>query len=95
MPTPNHPEYPAAHACGASAVAEVLRAYYGTPDISFDLTSSITGSTHHFTTTNDLLKEITVARIAGGMHFRAAIVDGEALGRNVADWMIGHAFQKR
>ena len=39
LPTPNHPEYPAAHACGAGAVAEVLRAYYGTPNISFDLTS--------------------------------------------------------
>ena len=94
-PTPNHPEYPAAHACISGAMAELLRAYYGTPDITFDFTSKVTASTHHFTTAAGLFDEVTVARIAGGMHFRSAIVDGEVLGRKVADWTFGHAFQKR
>ena len=33
--------------------------------------------------------------IAGGMHFRTSMVDGEALGTSVAEWVASHAFQKR
>ena len=29
VPTPNHPEYPAAHACNAAAVATILERYFG------------------------------------------------------------------
>ncbi len=34
VPTPNHPEYPAAHACNFGGVGEVLRSYYGTRRLS-------------------------------------------------------------
>ena len=95
VPTPNHPEYPAAHSCVSGAMAEILRLYYGTADVTFDFTSKVTASTHHFTTTDALLDEVAVARIAGGMHFRTAITDGQALGKRVADWVASHAFQKR
>ena len=30
VPTPNHPEYPAAHACNAAAVGAILERYFGT-----------------------------------------------------------------
>ena len=36
-----------------------------------------------------------VARIAGGMHFRFSTVDGAALGKSVADWVVTHHFQAR
>jgi len=95
VPTPNHPEYPAAHGCVSGAMAEILRLYYGTDSVTFDFTSTVTSSTHHFTSLGALVDEVTTARIAGGMHFRSALVDGEAVGRNVAQWVAGHAFQKR
>ena len=55
--------------------------YYGTDSVTFDFTSTVTGSTHHFTSLGALVDEVTTARIAGGMHFRSALVDGEALGQ--------------
>lgn len=95
VPTPNHPEYPAAHSCGHAAAAETLRAYYGTPNITFDLNSTVTGTTRHYTTTAALVDEFAVARIAGGMHFRTSTNDGAALGKNVANWVATHHFQPR
>jgi hypothetical protein len=95
VPTPNHPEYPAAHSCVSAAMAEVLRSYYGTADVTFDMTSMVTGSSHHFTTTTALVDEVQIARIAGGMHFRSATVDGAALGKSVGAWVAANAFKRR
>ncbi|HEY5322066.1 MAG TPA: vanadium-dependent haloperoxidase, partial [Caldimonas sp.] len=95
VPTPNHPEYPAAHSCVSAAMAEVLRSYYGTADVTFDMTSTVTGSSHHFTTTTALVDEVQMARIAGGMHFRSATVAGAALGKSVGAWVTANAFKRR
>ncbi len=97
QPTPNHPEYPAAHSCVSGAMAEILNSYYGTVNITFDLVGAgaATGITRHYTSTTAMMQEIQVARIAGGMHFRTSTVDGEALGRNVARWIVAHKFQAR
>jgi PAP2 superfamily len=95
VPTPNHPEYPAAHSCGHAAAAETLRAYYGTPNITFDLNSTVTGTTRHYTTTAAMVDDLAVARIAGGMHFRTSTKDGAALGKSVANWIATHHFQPR
>lgn len=95
VPTPNHPEYPAAHSCVSGATAEIMHVYYGTPNITFDMSSTVTGSTHRYTTTAALVDEIQIARIAGGMHFRFSTVDGAALGKSVAAWVVAHHFQRK
>lgn len=95
VPTPNHPEYPAAHGCVSGSMMTALAGYYGTPQVTFDITSTVTGSTHSFTTTSAFVDEITLARIAGGMHFRTSTNDGAALGKNVAEWVLAHNFQPR
>ena len=92
-PTPNHPEYPAAHSCATGAAAEVLQQVFGTKKLSFDWTSNVTGTTHHFDSTDDLGKEIQLARIAGGMHFRTSTVHGEVLGMKVGKWVLRNRFQ--
>lgn len=94
VPTPNHPEYPAAHSCGTSAAAEVLRQVFGTKKLAFDWTSSVPQTIpHHFDSTDDLVKEIQLARIAGGMHFRTSTVHGEVLGMKVGKWILSNHFQ--
>lgn len=97
VPTPNHPEYPAAHSCNSSAVAEILTAYYGTPNITFDFVGAgpATGITRHYTSMPAMLQEIQLARIAGGMHFRTSTVEGENLGRSVAQWIVANKFKER
>lgn len=97
VPTPNHPEYPAAHSCGSGAMAEILTAYYGTPNITFDFVGAgpAAGITRHYTSMPQMTEEIQLARIAGGMHFRTSTVEGEVLGRNVARWIVANRFKPR
>ncbi|MGF6527893.1 vanadium-dependent haloperoxidase [Variovorax sp. PvP013] len=94
VPTPNHPEYPAAHACNAAAIAGAIRNFFGTEKVSYAFDSAITGTTHDFTTTQGLVEEVRGARIYGGMHFRHAMVRGEELGENVTRWVAATRFQQ-
>ena len=93
--TPNHPEYPAAHSCVTTSSAEIVRYFFGTSNVTFDINSTVTGTTRHYTSTLDWIEEIKVARIAGGMHFRTSTVDGTALGKSVAEWVVTHHFQPK
>jgi len=93
--TPNHPEYPAAHSCVTTSSAEIVCHFFGTPNVTFDIDSTVTGTTRHYTSTDDWIEEIKVARIAGGMHFRTSTVDGTALGKSVAEWVVTHHFQPK
>ena len=43
LPTPNHPEYPSAHACHTTAIAEALESFFGPGRTSFSLDSLVTG----------------------------------------------------
>lgn len=94
VPTPNHPEYPAAHGCGSGAVAEAVRSFYGMKKVSFEFTSSVAGTVNHrYERTDDLVKEITDARVWGGMHFRTSGEHGAELGKQVAKWVAKNHFQ--
>jgi hypothetical protein len=81
--TPSHPEYPAAHGSWTNATAEVLKAFFGTSAVTFSLSSTVTGTTHTFTSTDALRTEIISARTYGGMHYRNSTTVGAQLGANV------------
>ena len=91
--TPNHPEYPAAHGCASSSAMEVVRDVYGNKNVAFDFTSTVTGTTHHFQRTEELLDEIHNARVWGGMHFRTSVDVGMDQGKQVARWMTQNYFR--
>ncbi len=91
--TPNHPEYPSAHMCGNSASMAALKAHFGTSKISFSFGSTVTGTVRQYGTPDDMLNEIILARIHGGMHFRTANVQGGVLGTNVGEWVAKNYFQ--
>jgi len=93
VPTPNHPEYPAAHACVAGAMAEVLRSFFGAKKIDFTFTSTVTGTQHEFDSTDAMVRELQVARIYGGMHFRTSTVHGKVLGTKVGKWVATRYFR--
>jgi hypothetical protein len=90
LATPNHPEYPSAHSCGTTALADTLAAFFHTSTINFDMDSTVTGTTHHFSTVAQMVTEMANARVWGGIHWRFSTVDGTALGRNVARWAVEH-----
>ena len=93
VPTPNHPEYPAAHGAVSTAYAEALRHFYSTKKVTITLSSTVTGTTHTFHSTDEIIKEIIDARVYGGMHYRTSGVHGSVIGRKVAHWIDKNYFQ--
>lgn len=92
--TPPHPEYPAAHGCGAGAVVEALNGFFGTNKVKMTFTSTVVGTVPHvFNRTQQLSDEIMAARVYGGMHFPTSARHGVELGRKVGRWTVKHYFQ--
>jgi hypothetical protein len=93
LTTPNHPEYPSAHATLTSAIAEVLTRFLGTSHIDVDVHGTPSFSvTRHFDTADQLRTEVENARVWAGLHYRFSVEAGAALGRAVADYDLDQAF---
>ena len=93
--TPNHPEYPAAHAFHSSAVATALKEFFRTERVPFYVDSRVAGATPrrdyvHF---HDAVKDVVRARVLAGFHFRNSCQEGEHLGRAVGRYVADHYFQ--
>jgi hypothetical protein len=91
--TPNHPEYPSAHACHSAAVAEALAAFFGTDNIHFTLDSRVTGTTREYDRFHDAVKDVNQARVLVGFHFRNSDQEGSSLGRKVGHYVVEHLFR--
>lgn len=92
-PTPNFPEYPSAHACHSSAVAEALDAYFGTDNVPITLDSRVTGTTRSYGRLHEVVKDVNRARVLAGFHFRNSDQEGSSLGRAVGRFVVDHLFQ--
>ena len=90
--TPSHPEYPAAHGCVTGAVSTILAGYFGTPNVTFSVDSKVTGTTHTFTSTNDLMQEVEAARIYAGFHYHHSVIQGRVLGLKVGHQIMQQYF---
>ena len=95
VPTPPHPEYPAAHGCVTGAVAATMDELFNNANLKFTFNSTVTGTTHAYFGPDDLLEEVANARVWGGMHFRNSVAHGAQLGRSVARWNARHALLPR
>jgi hypothetical protein len=96
LTTPNHPEYPAAHACLTSAVTDLVADYFGTRKVHVSLSSTVFSDgvhTHTFDDVNDWLYEVHWARIYAGFHFNHSLQDGAELGRRVAQQLVKTHFR--
>lgn len=91
-PTPNFPEYPSAHACHSTAVAEALAGFFGTDRIQFSLDSRITGTTRHYARFQEVVQDVDWARVLAGFHFRNSDQEGSMLGRRVGRYVVGRFF---
>jgi hypothetical protein len=92
--TPNFPEYPSAHACHSTGVAEALRAFFGTDNVPFSLDSRVTGTMRDYDRFHDAVKDVNLARVLSGFHFLNSDLEGSNLvGRKVGRYVAGHFFQ--
>jgi len=94
--TPNHPEYPAAHACATSTVSRLVRDYFGTRKVRIVVDSLAFGDgvhTHTFDDTTDWFEEVFWARIYAGFHYQHSLEDGGAMGRRVSKQLFRKNFR--
>lgn len=90
LPTPPHPEYPAAHGAVTQAGVEVLNAVFGR-HYGFETTSSgpgMAGIVRWFDDFDAFAEDSRVARIYGGMHFRHSAVEGGRQGKKIGKWVV-------
>ena len=92
LPTPNHPEYASAHGCATGAMATVIAGLTSRSGTGLDLylSSTNTGTTHHFTSLSQLLDEVANARIWAGLHYRFSTTAGVRIGQAVARVVLRH-----
>jgi hypothetical protein len=91
--TPNHPEYPSAHAFVTGSVTEALRQFFGTKKLAVTLGSSVTGTTMSFASIDEWTKTVDDARIYAGFHYRTSCVRGGILGSKTAKYVTKNYFQ--
>ncbi len=89
--TANDPSYPGAHAEFSQAAATVLQDFFGTDVFSFSLTNASVGITRTFESFSAAADEASASRIFAGQHFRYDENAGQALGGQVAEFVVHHA----
>lgn len=90
LETPMHPEYPCAHCILAGAVGAVLRGAAGSDALRLSTVSpTAPGVTRSWDRIEDMVDEVRMARICGGMHYRHSTEVGAAMGRKVGEIAAG------
>jgi hypothetical protein len=93
--TPNFPSYTSAHSTLSGAAAEVLSALFG-PDHHFTVgADGLPGVTRSFDSFAAAAAEAGQSRIYGGIHYQFDNQNGQQLGRNVADYIVGGFLKPR
>jgi hypothetical protein len=92
--TPNHPEYPSAHACITPAGGRVIARFLDSEQIDFTVPSLTGLGDRHFVRVKDLEYDVGNARIWGGIHYRSSVEDGNKIGMKTADQVLAHHFDK-
>ena len=85
--TPMHPEYPCAHCIVSAALGAVLVAEIGTgsaPKLS-SASSTAGGAVRSWASVSDFTREVALARILDGVHYRNSTEVGTAMGKSIGD----------
>jgi hypothetical protein len=88
--TPCFPSYPSNHGSGSAAGAEALRRLYGAAGFSLELSSpnpALAGIMLRYSALGEIVKDVSDARVYGGIHFRFDQDAGERMGREVATYV--------
>jgi hypothetical protein len=85
--TPMHPEYPCAHCIVAASLGAVLQAEVGDGAMPTLTTTSPTapGVVRSWRRVDDLVQEVSNARIYDGVHYRTSTEVGTAMGKKIGE----------
>jgi hypothetical protein len=89
LQTPPFPEYPSGHSVISTAAAIVLTDFFGDNFKFNDDTEMIYGlPMRSFTSFTAAANEAAISRLYGGIHFRAAIENGQQLGKKTGEYVL-------
>jgi len=99
--TPPFPAYVSGHASFGGAAAAVIRNFYGTDNITFDLgTDELDPAnpgnpafTRHFTSLSQAANEDALSRVYLGVHWVYDATEGVALGTQVGNFVFSNSLQ--
>lgn len=85
--TPMHPEYPCAHCIVSASLGAVLAAEIGTGPTPALRSASPTarGAVRTWATVDEFVREVAVARIYDGVHYRNSTQVGSTMGRQIGE----------
>jgi hypothetical protein len=92
-PFPAHPEYPSGHALFTGVAETVLRDFFGTDRMNVTVTNPDANITRTFASFSEIAKSVEDARVWAGIHFRSADIDGTAMGRRIAEYVLKNCMQ--
>ena len=93
--TPPIPDYPSSFSMHGGAAVEILKLFFETDNISFDLTSPVPqAAPRHFSSLSQAASENSVAWIYAGFYFRKAVLDGEEHGKQIANYVFNNSFKE-
>lgn len=94
FPTPGYPDHPSGYNCYTAAMMHSAKSFFGTDNVSFDLTSPAAPSApRHYTRFSDVIDDTINGRILTGFHFRTPDVQGAWIGKRAANWTVSHFFK--
>jgi hypothetical protein len=86
--TPCHPEFYAGHGAITPAGITTIQNYLGSDTVDVTTTStSLPGAARHYTSLNQIIADVNLARIYAGFHYRSTMVRSNTLGIAVANWL--------
>jgi len=93
--TPNFPEYPSGHADISGAVSHALALFFGTDQMSFQMTTTNSNAkltTRTFSRFSQAEDQVINARVYVGIHYRNSDRVARAQGLRVANWVFKNYF---
>lgn len=100
--SPPVPNYPNGYAAYGGTTAEILRLFFGTDETSIDITTTTPNPTvtepkpsFHFSSFSQAARANSLGMIYTGWDFRKSVLDGEEMGRQIANYVFTHAFREQ
>jgi hypothetical protein len=97
----NHPEYPSGHAFESSAVTEAVATFFRTDQVVWTIETSkaavpqLVQTQRTYPNLKAIVDEIDNARVWAGLHYRNSMIEGNALGTEVAKHVMKTHFRRR
>ena len=98
--SPALPGYPSSFAAYGGITTEILRLFFNSDETSIDITTSTINPavtepkpSFHFSTYSEAARSNSLSMIYAGWDFRKSVLDGETMGRQIANYVFNNSFQ--